>query len=832
MTAMDKEQAMKQRFSIQDLLARTPVGNLNLRGKLTAGNMVITVIVVALMGLYLYLRIQAGSQQLINSVEENARNRAEQDLVNTNREQAAFLDSFFVNMTSNTSIAATTIRSILDDEQLVTSSYWDANSKLLRSPSGSYDNQNTEVSSIFIPAGIPLTNNLANKLNLLKHSELLFPSMLKGNPDIVAIYFGGESKETIYYPNIDLANIVPADFDVTGRGWYLAAKPSNNPKNEVVWSAPYEDAALNGLVITTSAPVVDKIGRFQGVTAIDVQITRVIDLVANVELGETGYAFLVDNNNRLISLPEAGFSDFGITDENAKLSIIMDPTALPTVTLEFTEVMGKINSEKQGVFTTFLNGTERHVTFHDIPQVNYKLVYIIPSNELFSGREIIADQISQETRTTINFSVLLIGAIFILAAAASFTISNSLTAPLQSLNDAAGEIIKGNFNTRVEVNSRDELETLATTLNTMTDTVKDLVSSLEQRVSERTFELQKANLEGEKRGKQYEAIAKVAQAISTQKNLQELLPQITEVISEQFGFYHVGIFLNDAMNKYAQLAAANSAGGKRMLKRGHQLKVGAQGIVGYATGMKRPRIALNVGDDSVYFNNPDLPETRSEVALPLLEAGNVLGALDVQSTEPNAFTDKDLEALNILAELVSIAIQNAKLYEKMDRSLAEAEAASRQFFRENWNRLADEYRIAGYRYTAGGAAPLSAIESADESSPASSDKKQVQVPIIMRGQEIGELSVSIPKNENIKADQMDLIKAVADRVAVIAENARLFDETTRRAERERLVTDITTKIRGTNDPQAMIETAIKELRDALKVSRVEIVPQKNKSMDR
>jgi GAF domain-containing protein len=400
------------------------------------------------------------------------------------------------------------------------------------------------------------------------------------------------------------------------------------------------------------------------------------------------------------------------------------------------------------------------------------------------------------------------------------------------LNDAAGEIIKGNFNTRVEVNSRDELETLATTLNTMTDTVKDLVSSLEQRVSERTFELQKANLEGEKRGKQYEAIAKVAQAISTQKNLQELLPQITEVISEQFGFYHVGIFLNDAMNKYAQLAAANSAGGNRMLKRGHQLKVGEQGIVGYATGMKRPRIALNVGDDSVYFNNPDLPETRSEVALPLLEAGNVLGALDVQSTEPNAFTDKDLEALNILAELVSIAIQNAKLYEKMDRSLAEAEAASRQFFRENWNRLADEYRIAGYRYTAGGAAPLSAIESADESSPASSDKKQVQVPIIMRGQEIGELSVSIPKNENIKADQMDLIKAVADRVAVIAENARLFDETTRRAERERLVTDITTKIRGTNDPQAMIETAIKELRDALKVSRVEIVPQKNKSMDR
>ena len=101
-----------------------------------------------------------------------------------------------------------------------------------------------------------------------------------------------------------------------------------------------------------------------------------------------------------------------------------------------------------------------------------------------------------------------------------------------------------------------------------------------------------------------------------------------------------------------------------------------------------------------------------------------------------------------------------------------------------------------------------------------------------RGEEIGELSISIPRDESMKSDQMDMIRAVADRVAVIAENARLFDETTRRAERERLVTDITTKIRTTNDPQAMIETAINELREALKVSRIEVVPQKKQLPDR
>ncbi|MFN8433787.1 MAG: cache domain-containing protein [Anaerolineales bacterium] len=822
---------MKQRFSIQDLLARTPLGNLNLRGKLTAGNMIITLLVIAVMGTYVYFRIQTASQQLITSVDENARNRAEEDLVNTNREQAVFLDSFFVNMTNNTSIATAAIRNILDDSQLANSTYWDANTQLIRLENGSFDNQNAEITSIFIPVNANLNNALAIKLNLLKHSELIFPPMLKGNPDIVAIYFGGESKETIYYPNIDLANIVPADFDVTGRGWYLAAKPSNNPKGGVVWSAPYEDAALNGLVITTSAPVVDKIGRFQGVTAIDVKITRIIDLVANVKIGETGYAFLIDDSDRIISLPETGYNDFNITDENAKLSTIMDPTALTSVTPEFTKVMESIKSEEQGIFSIVLNGTEKHITFHNIPEVNYKLVYVIPSEELFSSRQLISEQISNETRSTINFSILLIAIVFLVAVGTSFAINNGFTAPLQPLNEAASEIIKGNFDARVEVKSRDELETLATTLNTMTDTVKDLVASLEKRVYERTIELQQASQEGEKRGKQYEAIAKVAQAISTQKNLQELLPQVTNVISEQFGFYHVGIFLNDALNKYAVLVAANSAGGKRMLNRGHQLKVGAQGIVGYATGMKRPRIALNVGDDSVYFNNPDLPDTRSEVALPLMESGNILGALDVQSTEPNAFSEKDLEVLSILAELVSIAIENAKLYEKMDRSLAEAEAASRQFFRENWNRLAEEYRIAGYRYTAGGATSLSTAQNESPNS-VPSDRRQVQVPIIMRGQEIGELSVVIPKDENIKADQMDLIKAVADRVAVIAENARLFDETTRRAERERLVTDISTKIRSTNDPQVMIETAINELREALKVSRIEIVPQKKNITDR
>jgi len=102
----------------------------------------------------------------------------------------------------------------------------------------------------------------------------------------------------------------------------------------------------------------------------------------------------------------------------------------------------------------------------------------------------------------------------------------------------------------------------------------------------------------------------------------------------------------------------------------------------------------------------------------------------------------------------------------------------------------------------------------------------VSVPIVLRGETIGRLAVQVPSQEHIKADQMDLIKAVAERVALSAENARLFEDTTRRAERERLVSDIVTKIRGTNNPQEMITIAAQEIKNALGASRVDVVPQK------
>jgi GAF domain-containing protein len=350
------------------------------------------------------------------------------------------------------------------------------------------------------------------------------------------------------------------------------------------------------------------------------------------------------------------------------------------------------------------------------------------------------------------------------------------------------------------------------------------------------MELEFANKQIQRRAAQLEALAQVMQTITSVRDLQELLPRIATVISDKFGFYHVGVFLLEEANEYAMLSATNSEGGRRMLERKHRLRVGAEGIVGHVTSTGEPRVAMDVGKDPVFFNNPDLPETHSEMALPLRSEERIVGALDVQSKETGAFTQDDIQMLSLLANQVSLAIENARLFDETRIALAEAEAISRQFTREAWGRLPVEHNLVGYRYTITGASPLSEPLDLTGSSKGNGQNKpmetsQILVPIELRGEKIGTLVVQSPSTEGLNPDQLDLIKAVAERVALSAENARLFEETTRRAERERLVSDITSKVRSLNDPQAMIQAAAEELRKALGATRVEVIPQAVKGIE-
>jgi putative methionine-R-sulfoxide reductase with GAF domain len=165
--------------------------------------------------------------------------------------------------------------------------------------------------------------------------------------------------------------------------------------------------------------------------------------------------------------------------------------------------------------------------------------------------------------------------------------------------------------------------------------LEELTATLEQRVEERTAEFEAANKQTTRRAAQLQAITELSEAIAQFQDLGNLFPAAARLISERFGFYHVGIFLLDSEKEFAILQAANSEGGQRMLERGHRLQLGT-GVVGYAAQTGLPRIALDVGSDAVFFDNPDLPDTRSEVALPLISRGDTIGVLDAQSTEAGA----------------------------------------------------------------------------------------------------------------------------------------------------------------------------------------------------
>ncbi|PWB78025.1 MAG: hypothetical protein C3F07_01570 [Anaerolineales bacterium] len=818
---------------------------LPLRNRLVIGSLSIVFMAIAIMGAYIYYRARQTNIILTSQLDRSVLQEAETTLDTTADQHASTLTNFFGVLNTNILSLRSTSQSLFSKQASFGSgAYWNAESALSRNSKDSWDNSNLEPGSVFVPAASDITEKMASELNTMKQLDIVAPSMLETNPDTIAVYFGGVSGYTLYYPNIDLAAIVPADFDVTGRPWYVEAAPEQNPDGKAVWSEPYLDAALNGIVITNSAPVFDDDGNFRGVVAQDIQLTRMTDIVTAIRIGVNGYAFLIDQDQRLIAMPESAYRDLGLDPQKVPLGNALTDTQFREAGSGLAEVISKMTSGGSGLTRILINDTERFVVYRPIQGVNFSLAIVVPVEEMLAESIAARQQIERDTNNTLLVSVFVVLGILFLTSLITLNFSNNLTAPLKSLTSTAQELERGNLETRAEVTEQNELGTLASTLNSMASKLKESIGSLEKQVQDRTAELTNRGRELEtavsqlqRRAAQFEALAQVAQSITSIRDLQELLPRVASVISENFGFYHVGVFLVDDLKEYAVLTAANSEGGQRMLERKHRLRVGAEGIVGNVTATGEPRIALDVGADATFFNNPDLPETHSEMALPLRSGNRVIGALDVQSKETGAFTNEDVQTLSLLADQVSLAIENARLFDESRRALAESQMVSRQATRAAWRRLPEQQKLVGYRYDVMGAAPLQAPVDLTEKTVSRNGGEQTEtgtlvVPIELRGEVIGTLVVQSPNGEDWNDDQRDLIKAVAERVALSAENARLFEETTHRAERERLVSEITSKIRSHNDPQAMIETAVNELREALGATRVQVIPQAVKGSEK
>jgi len=436
----------------------------------------------------------------------------------------------------------------------------------------------------------------------------------------------------------------------------------------------------------------------------------------------------------------------------------------------------------------------------------------------------------QEQTRAITFIALIVTA---LIGVLGFFASQRLAAPILTLTNITRQIAEGDLSIRAHIPTQDEIGELANSFNRMTSQLQDTLGGLERRVAERTADLELARLLSERRAQELQAISEISRAISTEQRLDTLLHLITRLVSERFEFYHIGIFFIDETRRFAYLQAANSAGGQKMLARGHRLEVGT-GLVGTVAKTGKPRIALDVGVDASFFDNPDLPETRSEMALPLNVRGQIIGVLDVQSTKPGAFTENDTNTLSILGDQVAIAIENARLFGQTQQASDEAEALYSQVLRQEWSSFNQQATSIGYRQTSTGGKLIKkpvltddirqTLESGQVVAFDGKGKRStpsIAIPVKLRGQTLGVLNIKAPTNDRKwSQDEINLAQAVSDRLALALDNARLLQESQRSAAKEAKISEVSAKISASINMRSVLETAVEELGRALPGSEV------------
>jgi len=423
------------------------------------------------------------------------------------------------------------------------------------------------------------------------------------------------------------------------------------------------------------------------------------------------------------------------------------------------------------------------------------------------GMDVEASDVRTVMNQVLYISLGVMGVIIVLVVIAGWQMGKRISAPIVTLTDGVEKIIAGDLNYEVKLNSRDETNRLAEAFNTMTSRLKDLINSLEKTVEERTRD-------AEQRSVYLQAAAEVGRVAASVLDTKQLIRRVVEVIRTRFNLYYVGLFLIDTLGEYAVLQAGTGEAGEAMLARGHRIRVG-QGMIGWSIANKRPRIALEAGEDVVRLVTDLLPLTRSEAALPLISRGRVLGALTVQSDQPDAFTGDTIAVLQSMADQVALALDNARLFNESEEALDNLRRSYGELSRRSWAEILRTHQTRGYRLDQRGIRPLAEDDPGLEAEP---EGTLVKVPIRLRDHVLGYIEARKPEGTGEwSQDELALINSLVDQLSVALENARLYEDTQSRAERERTLAEITTKVRATTDVNTIMQTAINELATALRV---------------
>jgi len=626
---------------------------------------------------------------------------------------------------------------------------------------------------------------LASILNrdYLEAEPQMLRLFLDKNPallEVIRMDESGRVVASIYQDTPVLVNL----FTIPQSSWFLAAKAGDPYLSRVQISAGNEPY----LIMAIPAPD-------GGVVAARLRMDVLWDTIADIRFGEGGQAYVIDQKGEIIAHPE--------TDVTlAKTSLEGRP--------EMIALSQASNYEWNGLYENFEGIRVRGVTA-SVSDTDWVVITELPQSEALA--------VSRTALLLIGVGMSVFGVLLVLLAS-HFFVRRLVVAPIEKLRAGAERLGRGSLSYRIDVVRHDEIGELAGTFNQMAGELQELY---EQNAA-RTRDL-------ERRARYLQATAEVARDASSVLDLEELLSRVVILISGQFGFYHTGIFLLDPTGEWAVLQAASSEGGQRMLTRGHRLRVGEVGIVGYVTSTGEPRVALDVGADAVHFDNPNLPSTRSEMALPLRARGKIIGALDVQSTEPEAFSDEDMVVLQTLADQVAMAINNAQLFQQVEESLEMERRAYGEVSRGAWRGLLRTQSDLAFLSDERGISPCGDLwepqmETALRTGKAvagNTSGQSLAVPIKVRGQIIGVIDTQKSSDATgWTPEEITLTEALSEQLGMALESARLYQDIQRRAERERLTGQITARMREALDIDIVLQTAVREMGERLGIAEVEV----------
>jgi GAF domain-containing protein/HAMP domain-containing protein len=393
------------------------------------------------------------------------------------------------------------------------------------------------------------------------------------------------------------------------------------------------------------------------------------------------------------------------------------------------------------------------------------------SGKVIGVLEISADRtavVASQSRSLI-LSILLSLLATALAGVVLVQLINRTVQPINLLTETAVELAGGNLESRAEVNSKDELGTLASAFNRMTDRLREMIGTLEERVAERTHSLELA--------------AEVGRSVSQVRDLDTMLQEAVEIIRTRFNLYYVQVYLANPTQTTLTLRSGTGTVGAELTARGHSLPINTNSINGRAAMEKRPVIISDTAASASFRPNALLPDTRSEMAVPLIINEKVVGVLDMQSDRPGALSQEILPAFDALAGQLAVAIQNANLLEEAKQARAEVEKQAARLSQTHWQDYLDAIHKPeqiGFVYEQNKVTPLSETAILESASNGNS----LSAPIAVSGNALGSLVVEL--GEQPQGQQAtELLSAVARQVAQQIENLRLVESAERyRAEAE------------------------------------------------